>query len=321
MSNMLERSLIPHFCAAAIKRHKIMDNIKYYLKNLTEAIDKERAQVAAETKKLQESVNLGVIRKDFAKLLHDKVGFEIKTSYMGSDKNGLTFCGKTFHFHEADFLTKLTEHIKNTLKQDEEAVAKNKEINTHNSKVCDAIHVLVANCGFNTEYRTRLKSKSWIPKYESTFLNVKNYLAPFYEAAPTYDIAAREKELINAATSYLKNFNDENHKKQEEKRAKALSDPLLAEAIAYLTAQGKKVGVDFTAETAVEDANNIAFEIEVQSKREDGGPFSFGGDDCCENCDGWDGSSYRCNCGNRRVSWERGYAHSFKTPCVEAMAD
>lgn len=35
-----------------------------------------------------------------------------------------------------------------------------------------------------------------------------------------------------------------------------------------------------------------------------GGLISFGGDDNCEGCGGWDGKSRRCECGNRRVYWE-----------------
>lgn len=29
-----------------------------------------------------------------------------------------------------------------------------------------------------------------------------------------------------------------------------------------------------------------------------------GADDCDEECKGWDGESYRCQCGNRRVYWD-----------------
>jgi hypothetical protein len=32
--------------------------------------------------------------------------------------------------------------------------------------------------------------------------------------------------------------------------------------------------------------------------------YSFVGDDFCDDCNGWDGSSRRCDCGNRRVCWE-----------------
>lgn len=32
--------------------------------------------------------------------------------------------------------------------------------------------------------------------------------------------------------------------------------------------------------------------------------YDFDGDDWCEDCRGWDGESGRCDCGNRRVTWE-----------------
>lgn len=37
------------------------------------------------------------------------------------------------------------------------------------------------------------------------------------------------------------------------------------------------------------------------------GPYEFEGHNCNDygdaDCSGWDGQSRRCNCGNRRVSW------------------
>lgn len=54
----------------------------------------------------------------------------------------------------------------------------------------------------------------------------------------------------------------------------------------------------------IEQANELAFELLVKEYTKGDGYHSFGGDDNCENCSGWDGRSHRCNCGNRRVSWE-----------------
>lgn len=34
---------------------------------------------------------------------------------------------------------------------------------------------------------------------------------------------------------------------------------------------------------------------------------AFDGDDGCEECEGWDMMSNRCDCGNRRVSWAADY--------------
>ena len=51
-------------------------------------------------------------------------------------------------------------------------------------------------------------------------------------------------------------------------------------------------------------ANDIAFHIAIEEKVKEGGYIHFYGDDFCENCMGWDMTSNRCYCGNRRVGWE-----------------
>lgn len=53
---------------------------------------------------------------------------------------------------------------------------------------------------------------------------------------------------------------------------------------------------------------NKTFEELVKEKLESGrDPFEFDGWNCSDlennDCDGWDGESSRCNCGNRRVYW------------------
>ena len=94
---------------------------------------------------------------------------------------------------------------------------------------------------------------------------------------------------------------------------------LAAEAIIYLTAKGKKMGIDFTAKDAITQADEIAFQEEVEFQKKKGGPFDFSGKNC-EDCDGWDGESKRCNCGNRRVDWVKGLSHSFKKPYAQGEA-
>jgi hypothetical protein len=82
----------------------------------------------------------------------------------------------------------------------------------------------------------------------------------------------------------------------------------LQEAVEFLLARGKNLGNDFTFENAIKTADCIRFDELVNEKikdhEENGTLFSFGGDDNCENCGGWDGSDRRCECGNRRVGWE-----------------
>lgn len=36
----------------------------------------------------------------------------------------------------------------------------------------------------------------------------------------------------------------------------------------------------------------------------DGGFISFDGQNCIDPCSGWNGTARRCECGNRRVSWQ-----------------
>ena len=52
-------------------------------------------------------------------------------------------------------------------------------------------------------------------------------------------------------------------------------------------------------------------ETAAQKYAEKNGPISFDGMNCNDykdeselECDGWDGSSRRCECGNRRVYWD-----------------
>lgn len=58
--------------------------------------------------------------------------------------------------------------------------------------------------------------------------------------------------------------------------------------------------------------DEIRHSLMLEKLKEDA-PFDFNGNNCSETdaswnngvpCDGWDGINRRCNCGNRRVSWE-----------------
>lgn len=150
---------------------------------------------------------------------------------------------------------------------------------------------------------------------------------------PNYIDARRHESLYHrqgtgrwAATLETRLRDIAEQRKRDEARAAekakdAAAQTLIAEATLWLTAKGKVLGVDFTGAGAVERADEIAFSEEVDRMRAAGGPFSFSGEDYCESCDGWDGESHRCNCGNRRVSWTTGYGHSFKAPYVVAEAN
>ncbi len=102
--------------------------------------------------------------------------------------------------------------------------------------------------------------------------------------------------------------------------SKKKADAVTEEAIVWLTAKGKKLGVDFNIVNAIETADQIAFDEEINKLIKSGDIFAFSGKDDCEDCAGWNGIDRRCNCGNRRVEWEWGHGHSFKEPRAVAVA-
>lgn len=95
---------------------------------------------------------------------------------------------------------------------------------------------------------------------------------------------------------------------REETTRKATQDAESARKLlaagAFLSARGKVVGTDYEAGEAIEVANKIARDEAIAAHRNNGGFISFGGDDNCEGCRGWDMSSHRCDCEKRRVGWE-----------------
>ena len=97
-------------------------------------------------------------------------------------------------------------------------------------------------------------------------------------------------------------------RRREETKRKTTQDAESARKLlaagAFLSARGKVVGVDYEAHEAIDVADAIACDEEIAARKQGGGFISFGGDDNCENCRGWDMSSHRCGCGNRRVGWD-----------------
>jgi hypothetical protein len=84
----------------------------------------------------------------------------------------------------------------------------------------------------------------------------------------------------------------------------AASTRKLLAAGAFLSARGKVVGKDYEAHEAIEVANDIAAKEAIAAQKAAGGFISFGGDDNCADCSGWDMESHRCECGVCRVGWE-----------------
>jgi hypothetical protein len=107
------------------------------------------------------------------------------------------------------------------------------------------------------------------------------------------------------------------------KQIEAEKNNLANEAIAYCIANGRIFGQDgFTIDTAISIANDIAY-IKEKAKREaeiGDGYISFDGQNCEDECAGWNPKDRRCECGNRRVSWTDGYYSDFRDMSIYAEA-
>jgi hypothetical protein len=164
-----------------------------------------------------------------------------------------------------------------------------------------------------------------VPKYGSTKAQGVKFASPVevisrleYESRAAYNL----KSTYNMRDRMAKEAAD----KEEAIKTKAKLDEersvLLGEAIQYLIEKGLKINTDFTITNAIEKANNVAFELECQRKEDSacGDYVDFSGQNCEDECNGWNPGERRCQCGNRRVSWVESYGHSFKDPSVYAEA-
>jgi hypothetical protein len=100
----------------------------------------------------------------------------------------------------------------------------------------------------------------------------------------------------------------------EQEKAKTVR---LQQAVNWLIEHGHTLGQDFILDNAIDFADRIAFELAVEEKQKSKEYFDFDGhEDCSDSCQGWDGSSRRCECGNFRVDWEAGSSHTFDDPSI-----
>lgn len=79
-----------------------------------------------------------------------------------------------------------------------------------------------------------------------------------------------------------------------------MNNRLRHQAMTYLGLSWLEPDIDPVAE-----ANTIAISRAIQAERErirQTGPIGFVGQRC--GCEGWDGNSPRCHCGQHLVSWE-----------------
>lgn len=112
-----------------------------------------------------------------------------------------------------------------------------------------------------------------------------------------------EFELIRHVV--MKTRNDEEKRLSEVEKSNEKSK-LRGKAVEYLLSRGRKINEDFEVDWALSEANKLAYEEEkvrrITRIAESGILTDFNGQNC-EECDGWDGVSRRCDCGNRRVGW------------------
>lgn len=108
----------------------------------------------------------------------------------------------------------------------------------------------------------------------------------------------------------------------KQKKLEAKQKELLNEAIQYCIENGCKFGIDVNIDNAIQTANNIAFDKEVLRREDEIGSdyISFSGQNCEDECAGWNPSSNRCECGNRRVDWTDGDTSDFRDMTIYAEA-
>jgi len=182
------------------------------------------------------------------------------------------------------------QNVEANLSSDQIAILKEEgeKINKYNQEnfkeTCQSVNLL--KFGIGRLYGTESK----LYKY---FLNNGNIENP-------PDIEGRYRDLLRAIATYQKD-----QKELEYKLNKVTEDTkLLERAIVWLHSRGFIIGSDFRLETAIKTANDIRFEELKEEKLSSPNLYDFNGGAYCEDCAGWDGESRRCECGNRRVSWE-----------------
>lgn len=165
---------------------------------------------------------------------------------------------------------------------------------------CDDVAGEVARLLIAHEFpsEVKIRARSGTKGRVTRALNVAlRDLGPLCEMTPSLWLTDEE--------DWLRRADQRERQAQTEQEAKALRD----RAVAWLLARGKVYGVEFVAEDAPDIALKIAAEERILELRRTEPWHDFNGHNCDDfdegrACKGWDGESRRCQCGNRRVSWE-----------------
>lgn len=187
------------------------------------------------------------------------------------------------------------EEFKAAVKTWEQAVA---ETRKQHEAVAKALLAMIEDAGFPVSRQKVAPSRGMYKKYQA----VKLIDALLDMLPPRPPMVAG----VSPEEAWLRSEQAREKKREAEKAQAARRDA----AVQWLLDRGMVYGADFTADSAIACADDVAFHEAVAKKLAEGGPFSFEGHNCNEYrdateppCEGWDGESHRCMCGNRRVDW------------------
>ncbi len=115
---------------------------------------------------------------------------------------------------------------------------------------------------------------------------------------------------------------DRENAEQQKKQLEAEKTELINQAIKYCLDNGRQFGDGLSVENAIQIANDIAFNKEVKRCEAQAGDeyIDFEGQNCEDPCAGWNPSERRCQCGNRRVSWEENWNADFRNMSIYPAA-
>ncbi len=219
---------------------------------------------------------------------------------------------------------KAISHAKELLEKSREIHNKNFEAIENNTALKAAIYEFMTSIGIAPNHTTYFYKTNRSRKQTERTVTA-GWVGDVARVVITDDGWSTATNHYKSFMEGVEKYRTEETRKEEDakKAADALlaKDELVAEAIKYLTDNDKKVNVDFTLATAVKSADDLAYELAFEEAMQSHDFIGFNGDDYCENCKGWSPGEHRCDCGNRRVGFERGYSHSFKSPQVEAVAN
>jgi hypothetical protein len=138
--------------------------------------------------------------------------------------------------------------------------------------------------------------------------------------------ASRSESNVKSTYEHRERMVKEKEEKEKleafKKEIEAEKSKLLNQAIAYCLESGISFGEGFIVENAIQVANHIAFHNEVDRKEAEigDGYIGFEGQNCEDECAGWNPQHHRCQCGNRRVSWTDGWSSDFRNMDIYAEA-